>query len=57
MIIITNLRLSKLRKSSSMLTLNCKLYPLSSKSTINVLNVCKPFHSTSFNPNSVILFG
>ncbi|MFS7919607.1 hypothetical protein Hanom_Chr03g00214631 [Helianthus anomalus] len=48
------LGLSKLQKLSFMLTLDCKVYPLSSKSTKNVLDVCKPQQIMSFIPNLVI---
>ncbi|MFS7925024.1 hypothetical protein Hanom_Chr03g00279531 [Helianthus anomalus] len=44
---------SKLQESSFMLTPYYKLCPLSSKSTKNVLDVCKPLHVMSFYPNSI----
>ncbi|MFS8022377.1 hypothetical protein Hanom_Chr16g01438751 [Helianthus anomalus] len=47
---------SKLQRSSFMLTQDCKLYPLPLKSTKNILDVCKPLHVTSFDPNSVYLY-
>ncbi|MFS7988832.1 hypothetical protein Hanom_Chr11g01039491 [Helianthus anomalus] len=34
----------------------CKLCPLSSIITENVLNVCKPLQVMSFSPNLVIFF-
>ncbi|MFS7926032.1 hypothetical protein Hanom_Chr04g00292231 [Helianthus anomalus] len=45
--------LSKLQKSSFMLKLDCKLCHLSSKSTKNVLNICKRLHIMLFSSNSV----
>ncbi|MFS8012951.1 hypothetical protein Hanom_Chr14g01327051 [Helianthus anomalus] len=45
--------LSKLQKLSFMFTLYCKLCPLSSKYTRNILNVCKSLHVISLCPNSV----
>ncbi|MFS7910432.1 hypothetical protein Hanom_Chr02g00106291 [Helianthus anomalus] len=47
---------SKLQKSSFMLTLDCKLCHLSSKSIKNVLNVCKPLQVMSFSLNSIIFY-
>ncbi|MFS7903405.1 hypothetical protein Hanom_Chr01g00023631 [Helianthus anomalus] len=49
--------ISKLQKSSFMFTPYCKLYPLSSTSTKNVLHVCKPLHFTYFGPNSISVYG
>ncbi|MFS7976971.1 hypothetical protein Hanom_Chr10g00898641 [Helianthus anomalus] len=54
---IRNNNKSKLQKSSFMLTLDSKVCHLSSKSTKNVLDVCKPLHVLSFSPNSLIFHG
>ncbi|MFS7983568.1 hypothetical protein Hanom_Chr11g00975991 [Helianthus anomalus] len=48
---------SKLQKSSFMLTLDCKVCPLSSKSTKTVLDVCKLLHVMTFRLNSVNFYG
>ncbi|MFS7972673.1 hypothetical protein Hanom_Chr09g00847551 [Helianthus anomalus] len=45
---------SKLQNSSFMYVTYCKVCPLSSKNTKNVLDVCKPLHIMSFIPNFVI---
>ncbi|MFS7906998.1 hypothetical protein Hanom_Chr01g00065791 [Helianthus anomalus] len=44
---------SKLQKPSFMYVTYCKLCPLPSIITENVLNVCKPLQVMSFSPNSV----
>ncbi|MFS7985889.1 hypothetical protein Hanom_Chr11g01003991 [Helianthus anomalus] len=49
--------MSKLQKSSFMLTLDCKVCPLSSKVTKNILHVCKPLHVTSFSTNTFSFHG
>ncbi|MFS7960229.1 hypothetical protein Hanom_Chr08g00700791 [Helianthus anomalus] len=49
--------MSKLQKSSFMLTLDCKVCLLSSKSTTNIIDGCKPLHVMSFSPNSVSFHG
>ncbi|MFS7948756.1 hypothetical protein Hanom_Chr06g00563601 [Helianthus anomalus] len=49
--------MSKLQNSSFILTPDCKVCPLSSKITKNVLDVCKPLHVTSFSHNSVNFHG
>ncbi|MFS7971413.1 hypothetical protein Hanom_Chr09g00832531 [Helianthus anomalus] len=48
---------SKLQNSSFMYVTYCKVCLLSLKNTKNVLDVCKPLHVTSFNPNSVSFYG
>ncbi|MFS7909597.1 hypothetical protein Hanom_Chr02g00096441 [Helianthus anomalus] len=48
--------MSKLQKSSFMYVTYCKLRPLSSIITENVLDVCKPLQVMSFSPNSVNFF-
>ncbi|MFS8001630.1 hypothetical protein Hanom_Chr13g01192571 [Helianthus anomalus] len=48
---------SKLQKSSFMYVTFCKLCPLSSIITENVLYVYKPLHVMSFSPNSVYFNG
>ncbi|MFS7991944.1 hypothetical protein Hanom_Chr12g01076601 [Helianthus anomalus] len=48
---------SKLQKSSFMYITYCKLCPLSSIITENVLDVCKLLQIMSFNPNSVNFCG
>ncbi|MFS7979000.1 hypothetical protein Hanom_Chr10g00922191 [Helianthus anomalus] len=57
MMVLLNNCTSELQKSFFMLILDCKVCPLSSKITKNVLHVCKPLHIMSFNPNSVSFFG
>ncbi|MFS7985841.1 hypothetical protein Hanom_Chr11g01003371 [Helianthus anomalus] len=47
---------SKLQKSSFMYVTYCKLCPLSSIITGNVLDVCKPLQVMSFSPNLVNFF-
>ncbi|MFS8035122.1 hypothetical protein Hanom_Chr17g01589351 [Helianthus anomalus] len=47
----------KLQKSSFMYVTYCKLCPLSSTITRNVLDVCKPLQVMSFSPNSVNFCG
>ncbi|MFS7990134.1 hypothetical protein Hanom_Chr11g01055191 [Helianthus anomalus] len=49
--------ISKLQKSSFTYVTYCKLCPLSSIITENVLNVCKPLKVMSFIPNSVNFCG
>ncbi|MFS7982269.1 hypothetical protein Hanom_Chr10g00960821 [Helianthus anomalus] len=49
--------MSKLHKSSFMYVTYCKLCPLSSIITENVLDVCKPLQVMSFSPNSVNFCG
>ncbi|MFS8027461.1 hypothetical protein Hanom_Chr16g01498991 [Helianthus anomalus] len=49
--------MSKLQKSSFMYVTYCKLCPLSSVITKNVLYVYKRLHIMSFNPNSVNFYG
>ncbi|MFS7966103.1 hypothetical protein Hanom_Chr09g00769961 [Helianthus anomalus] len=49
--------MSKLLKSSFMHVTYCKLCPLSSIITENVLDVCKPLQVMSFNSNSVNFCG
>ncbi|MFS7978299.1 hypothetical protein Hanom_Chr10g00913871 [Helianthus anomalus] len=49
--------MSKLQNLSFMYVTYCKLYPLSSIITENVLDVCKPLHVMSFSPNSVNFCG
>ncbi|MFS7909740.1 hypothetical protein Hanom_Chr02g00098121 [Helianthus anomalus] len=49
--------MSKLQKSSFMYVAYCKVCPLSSIITENVLDVCKPLHVTSFSPNTVSFHG
>ncbi|MFS7970036.1 hypothetical protein Hanom_Chr09g00816271 [Helianthus anomalus] len=48
---------SKLQKSSFMYVTYCKLCPLSSIITKNVLHVCNPLQVMSFRPNSVNFCG
>ncbi|MFS7889302.1 putative Acyl carrier protein (ACP) [Helianthus anomalus] len=43
--------MSKLQKSSFMYVTYCKLCPISSIITENVLDVCKPLQVMSFSPN------
>ncbi|MFS8026326.1 hypothetical protein Hanom_Chr16g01485451 [Helianthus anomalus] len=49
--------MSKLQKSSFMLTPDCKLCLLSSRSTKHVLDVCKPLYVMSFSPNFISFYG
>ncbi|MFS7950237.1 hypothetical protein Hanom_Chr07g00580981 [Helianthus anomalus] len=49
--------MSKLQKSSLMYVTYCKLCPLSSIITENVLDVCKLLQVMSFSPNLVIFCG
>ncbi|MFS7901096.1 hypothetical protein Hanom_Chr00s168386g01827791 [Helianthus anomalus] len=48
---------SKLQKSSFMYVTNCKLCPLSSIITENVLDVCKPLHVMSLVLTQLIFCG
>ncbi|MFS7939686.1 hypothetical protein Hanom_Chr05g00454821 [Helianthus anomalus] len=48
---------SKLQKSSFMYVTYCKVCPLSSIITENILDVCKPLQVMSFSPNSVNFYG
>ncbi|MFS7975024.1 hypothetical protein Hanom_Chr10g00875641 [Helianthus anomalus] len=48
---------SKLQKLSFMYVTCCKLCPLSSIITENVLDVCKPLQVMSLSPNSVNFCG
>ncbi|MFS7981892.1 hypothetical protein Hanom_Chr10g00956411 [Helianthus anomalus] len=48
---------SKLQKSSFIYASYCKLCPLSSIYTRNILDVCKLLQVISFNPNSVSFHG
>ncbi|KAF5775687.1 hypothetical protein HanXRQr2_Chr13g0614861 [Helianthus annuus] len=54
---MTNSNKSKLQKSSFMYVTYCKLCPLSSIITENVLDVCKPLQVMSFSPNAVNFYG
>ncbi|MFS7949365.1 hypothetical protein Hanom_Chr06g00570751 [Helianthus anomalus] len=45
--------MSKLQNSSFMYVSYCKVCPMSSKITKNVLDVCKSLHATSFSPNPI----
>ncbi|MFS7955781.1 hypothetical protein Hanom_Chr07g00646631 [Helianthus anomalus] len=47
------LKKSKLQKSFFMFVLDCKVCPLSSIITENILYVCKSLHDSSFTPNSI----
>ncbi|MFS8032570.1 hypothetical protein Hanom_Chr17g01559321 [Helianthus anomalus] len=48
---------SKLQKSSFMFVSDCKVYPLSSIITENILYVCKSLNGSSFALNSVYFYG
>ncbi|MFS7933552.1 hypothetical protein Hanom_Chr04g00381171 [Helianthus anomalus] len=48
--------MSKLQKSSFILTSDCKLCPLSSKITKNVLDICKLLHVMSFSTNLISFY-
>ncbi|MFS8027059.1 hypothetical protein Hanom_Chr16g01494171 [Helianthus anomalus] len=48
---------SKLQNSSFIFTPDCKLCPLSLKSTKTILDVCKVLHVMSFSPNSISFHG
>ncbi|MFS7888309.1 hypothetical protein Hanom_Chr00s000001g01593431 [Helianthus anomalus] len=57
LLIRSNLQKKKKKKTSIMLIPDCKLYPLSSISKKNILDVCKPLHVMSLSPNSVSFHG